>query len=110
MLNLSLLQNLLIIAIACGTITILFIQKTKHFFPCSNCVIVYSLIVNLIFSYFFCQIFCSDVSIVESIWVGLFSFLEADTIYKTLEGKLAPYREIISKKNGDNIVGVINYE
>jgi hypothetical protein len=32
-----------------------------------------------------------------SLWIGVFSFLGADTIYKSLEGKLTPYREILNK-------------
>ena len=108
MLNISLLQNLLIIAIACSTVTVIFIQKTKRFLPKSYLIPIYSLIVNLICGYYFCNSFTSDVNIIESIWVGLFSFLGADTIYTTLEGKLAAYGDIINKKN--DIVGEITYE
>lgn len=109
MLNVSLLQNLLVVASVCSTVTVLFIQKTKKFLPCSGCIIIYGLIVNLFFSYFFCQTFCSEISLVESIWVGLFGFLGADTIYKALEGTIASYSDIINKNNKD-IVGEITYE
>lgn len=101
MLNFTLLQNLLIIAIACSTITVLFIQKTKQFLPNSKLVVLYGLIVNLGFGYLFCQTF-SNIDYVKALWVGLFSFLGADTIYKGLEGNLAPYSKLINNKNTTN--------
>ena len=112
MLNVSLLQNLLIIAIACSTVTVAFIQKTKRFLPKSYLIPLYSLCVNLICGYYFCNTFTSDVNLLESIWVGLFSFLGADTIYTTLEGKLATHGDIINSKNSskNDIVGEITYE
>lgn len=39
MLNWTLLQNLLIIATACSSITVIFIQKTKKFCKSSYCII-----------------------------------------------------------------------
>ncbi len=112
MLDYTLLKNLLIIAIACSTITMLFIQKTKRFIPTSKIIPLYSLFINIVGGYFFCKIFTSDVDLIESLWVGLFSFLGADTIYTTLEGKLAPYSEIINSNssNTTGIVGEITYE
>ena len=112
MLNYSLLKNLLIIAIACSTITMTFVQKTKRFIPKSYLIPIYSLFINLIGAYFFCNTFTTGINLIESIWVGLFSFLGADTLYITLEGKLAPYSEIINSNNSNNsyIVGEITYE
>lgn len=98
MLNWSLLQNLLIIAIACSSITLIFIQKTKKFCHNSKCITTYSLFVNLILGFFFSQTF-SNINYIHSIWVGLFSFLGADTIYRNLEGKLASYTDLTGKKN-----------
>ena len=109
MLNLTLLKNLLIIAIACSTITLTFIQKTKKFLPTSKIIVLYSLIINIIFSYLFCLTF-TDADYIKSLWVGLFSFLGADTLYVTLEGKLAPYTEIINSNSSNNIEGEITYE
>ena len=110
MLDLTLLKNLLIIAICCSTITVAFIQKTKKFLPNSKLIVFYSLIVNIIFAYFFCLTF-TTVDYLKSIWVGLFSFLGADTLYVTLEGKLAPYTEIINDNFSNNdIEGEITYD
>ncbi len=133
MLNWNLLQNILIIAIACGSITVVFIQKTKRFCNGSNHVPVYSLIVNVVLGFLFSKTF-SDISHINSLWVGLFSFLGADTIYKSLEGKLSTYEQLTGKTTDvsvdddttlieevigndndkvigvDNIIGEITYE
>lgn len=109
MLDITLLKNLLIIAIACSTITVAFIQKTKKFLPSSKIIVLYSLIINIIFSYLFCLTFTS-VDYIKSLWVGLFSFLGADTLYVTLEGKLAPYKEITNSNGSNDIEGEITYE
>lgn len=97
MLNWSLLQNLLVIAIACSSITVILIQKTKKFCHNSNCITLYSLFVNLILGFCFSQTF-SNINYINSIWVGLFSFLGADTLYRNLEGKLASYSELVINK------------
>ena len=124
MLDWSLLQSILIIAIACSSITVVFIQKTKKFCKSSRCIISYGLLVNMILGFLFSQTF-SDINYIKSLWVGLFSFLGADTIYKNLEGKLSSYTELNKNKipsstnpttsNGNDnnltdILGEITYE
>ena len=99
MLNWTLLQKLLIIATACSSITVIFIQKTKKFCKSSYCITTYGLFVN----FFFSQTF-SDIDYVKSVWVGLFSFLGADTIYKNLEGKIASYKELTIHKKKKNVI------
>lgn len=108
MLNISLLKNLLIIAIVVSTITITFIQKTKRFLPNSKLIPLYSLFINILCGYFFSKTFSENINNIESIWIGLFSFLGADTIYTTLEGKLAPFSELNNKN--DDIIGSIPHE
>lgn len=112
MLDWSLLQSLLIIAIACSSITVIFIQKTKKFCKSSRCVTNYGLIVNMVLGFFFSQTF-SNIDYMKSLWVGLFSFLGAETIYKNLEGKLASYTELnkgktLSSTNTTNVNGSNN--
>ena len=92
-LNWDMLQELLIVAIACSTITVAFIQKTKRFCKNKKWVTSYSFVVNMVFGYFFSKTF-TDLSSIESLWVGLFSFIGADTIYRNLEGKLTTYTEL----------------
>lgn len=104
MLDWSLLQSVLIIAIACSSVTVIFIQKTKRFCGNSKQIPFYSLIVNVILGFLFSQTF-SDISCINSLWVGLFSFLGADTIYKSLEGNLDTYEEL-TKENVNNPIKV----
>lgn len=95
--NLDLIKQLLIIAIAVSVITCAFIQKTKGMFKSSKVISVYGFIVNMVFGVVYCLSF-TDVSILLSLWVGVFSYVGADTLYKTLEGKLKPYSELTEKK------------
>ncbi len=130
MLDWYLLQVILVIAIACSTITVAFIQKTKKFCRNSRCITWYSFIVNMLFGYFFSITFAS-IDTAKSLWVGLFSFIGADTIYRNLEGKLSSYSDLVvnrasnsektnseeskqdnssASSNGDEIIGEIHYE
>ena len=101
MLDWYLLQVILVIAIACSTITVAFIQKTKKFCRNSRCITLYTFIVNMLFGYFFSMTFAS-IDYVKSLWVGLFSFIGADTIYRNLEGKLSSYSDLVVRKPTDN--------
>lgn len=110
MFNFDFLKQLLIISIALSTITCAFIQKTKRLFKKSKYISLYSFIVNITIGIIFCITF-TDINFPTSIWVGLFSFLGADTLYKSLEGKLAPYKELINKKTKEiPIENIINEE
>ena len=95
MLNLSLLQQMIVVAIALSVITCAFIQKTKKYFPCSSCLVIYNLIVNFVVGALFCITFTS-VDFPNSLWVSFFSFIGADTIYKSLEGKLKDYSSLVN--------------
>lgn len=97
MLKLELLQQMIIVAIALSTITCAFIQKTKAFFSCSGCLWIYSLVVNLLFSIIFCYTF-TTINFPESLWIGLFSFVGADTLYKSLEGKISAHKDLVVPK------------
>lgn len=94
----NMLQKLLVIAIACSTVTVAFIQKTKKFFKKSTFITTYSFFVNMIFGFIFSRTF-TDLDYFKSLWVGLFSFIGADTIYKNLEGKLSSYTVLRGEKN-----------
>ena len=107
MLNLEYLQQSLIIAIALSTITCAFIQKTKCCFNSSKYLALYSLVVNIFVGLVFCMTFTS-IDFPNSLWIGMFSFLGADTIYKTLEGKVSSYTDITKQKglyiSKDNLI------
>ena len=57
----------------------------------------------MVIGYLFSQTF-SNIDYIKSLWIGLFSFLGADTIYKSLEGKLMSHSELISKNGNLEIV------
>ena len=97
MLNLDYLQQLLVIAIALSAITCAVIQKTKSYFKTSKYLCIYSFFVNVIVGVFFCYTF-TNITLPTSLWIGFFSFIGADTIYKSLEGKLASHTDLISRK------------
>ena len=93
MLKLSILQEMLIVSIALSAVTCALVQKTKRCFKCSTHLCFYSFAVNLILGVLFCITFTS-ITFPESLWVGFFSFIGADTIYKSLEGKLKSYTQL----------------
>lgn len=97
MIDINLLQELLIIAIAVSVIAVAFIQKTKGIFKKSKWINLYSFVVNMVLGIIFCMSF-TEANIINSLWVGLFSFLGADTLYKSLEGKLSSFKDIVNKR------------
>jgi len=96
MLDFEYLKKLLIISITLSTITCAFIQKTKFLFKSSKFIALYSFVVNLFVGVIFCKTF-TDINLPNSLWIGLFSFIGADSLYKTLEGKINSYSDIINK-------------
>ena len=97
MVSLEVLKSFVLVSIILSAITCTFIQKTKVLFNNKKYLIVYSFIVNLIFGVVFCNTF-SNITFPHSLWIGVFSFLGADTIYRSLEGKLSTYQELREKK------------
>lgn len=98
MLKIEYLKQLLLISIALSIITCTLIQKTKFLLKSSKWIYLYSLIVNILVGIIFCITF-TDITFPNSLWIGLFSFLGADSIYKTLEGKIESYSEMLNKNS-----------
>lgn len=96
MLNLEFLQQLLVISIALSAITCAVVQKTKCCFKTSKFLCLYSFIINMLIGIIFCYTF-TDITLPTSLWIGFFSFIGADTIYKSLEGKLASHSDLLTK-------------
>lgn len=94
--NTELLTTLLVIAMTSSSITCAFIQKTKSKIS-KKWLLWYSLAVNMVLGILFTLTF-TDSTITQGAWVGLFSFIGADTLYKTLEGKLKPYSDLTKKE------------
>lgn len=97
MINIEYLKSFLLIAIILSTITCTLIQKTKKLLPSNQYIIAYSFIVNIGIGMLFCLTF-TNITFPHSIWIGLFSFVGADSIYKSLEGKVLSYTEIRNEK------------
>ena len=94
--NMDLLTELLIIAMTCSAITCAFIQKTKAKIS-KKWLTSYTLLVNLIFGICFTLTFTNS-TILHGLWVGIFSFLGADALYQTLDGKIKSYSDLVPKK------------
>ncbi|MBE6144050.1 MAG: hypothetical protein E7169_00530 [Firmicutes bacterium] len=96
MLDINLIKNILIVSIATSIITTAFVQKVKETikFKKSNRLVFVSFIVSMILGPLFSLSF-SNVSIINSLWVGLISFLGADMLYKMFEEKVfTPFSKI----------------
>lgn len=93
----DLLQKLIIIATFNSMFTCAFIQETKAMFKSSKWIKPYSFVVNMVIGTVFCLSF-TDVTLLLSPWVGFISFIGADAIYKTFEGKLKSFKDLVPTK------------
>ena len=93
----ELLLQLLLIAGVESTITCFVIQETKGWFKSSKWIKLYSLFVNMVLCVPFCLTFTS-INALMSLWVGLFSFVGADELYKSLEGKVKSWKDLVPQE------------
>ena len=87
--NIELIQALLLIAVSSSIISASFVQKIKtiSLIKCSDCLIYISFLISMSFGMLFTLSF-TEYTLIDSIWVGLFSFIGADSLYKAFEDKL----------------------
>lgn len=87
--NVDLIKVLLLIACASSVISTAFVQKIKSasIIKCNSCLLYISFGVSMIFGVLFTLSFTSY-DIINALWVGLFSFLGADSLYKAFEDKI----------------------
>ena len=97
MFNFDYLKQLLVISIALSAVTCTLIQKTKGLLKSSNYITLYSFFINMVIGTLFCLTF-TTISFPNNLWIGFFAFLGADSIYKSLEGKISSYSDIINQK------------
>ncbi len=85
--NIELLKSILILSTSSSIISTSCIQKIKK--KINNKIFLYiiSIIIPFIIGISFSLTF-SDLNIIDSIWVGLITFLESDSIYKSFEDKI----------------------
>ena len=81
--NLDLIKTILIVGIASGVISTAIVQKIKEGFKfkSSKIIILVSFIISMTIGTLFSLSF-TDLGIINSLWVGVVTFLGADTIYK----------------------------
>lgn len=79
--NIELLGLVLLSSLVVSVISFFFIQKTKCYIRKNKYFVIYSILINLLFSVFFCYCF-TNIDLLSSVWVGIISFLESDNLYK----------------------------
>ena len=87
--NIDLIKMLLVIACASSILSTAFVQKIKtaSIIKCNSCLLYISFFISMLFGVVFTLSF-TKYDILESLWVGLFSFLGADSLYKAFEDKI----------------------
>ena len=106
MLNLDLIKEVLMVAMASSVITTSLVQKIKESFTFkkSNRLVIVSFIVSMIVGTLFALSF-SDSNLIEALWVGLVSFIGADALYKAFEDKIfKSFSDIVDNNNDDEFI------
>lgn len=100
--ELELIKQLLIIAIGASIISTATIQKIKEQLKSKLWLYFTSLVVSIGLGILFAICF-SEVSIISSVWVGLFTWIGADSIYKAFEDKIFTKFSDIVKEDTQNV-------
>lgn len=99
--ELELIKQLLLIAIGASIISTATIQKIKEQLSNKKWLYFTSLIVSMAIGILFAICF-SEVSIISSVWVGLFTWIGADSLYKAFEDKIfTKFSDIVKEKTID---------
>lgn len=87
--DIDLIKQVLIVAISSSVISTSLTQKIKEGFKFkkSKTIVLVSFVVSMIIGTFFSLSF-TELFLINSLWVGLVSFIGADAIYKTFEDKI----------------------
>lgn len=109
MLDIELLKNVLIIAIAGGIVSSLLIQKIKEVLNSKRFLVLISFIVNMIIGTLFAKCF-SDIDWLYCLWAGLFGFVDATILYAMLEDKVFKSFNSIKKDEEQMIDTVMNIQ
>ncbi len=87
MLDVTILKNVLMVAVASSIISTALIQRIKESALTKSYLPIYSFIISMAVGICFSLTF-SDLSPIDSVWVGLISYVGADAIYKLFEDKI----------------------
>lgn len=85
--NIELIKNILIVAVGASVISTATIQKIKEQLKNKKALFIVSLIVSIVIGTLFSLSF-TELSLINSIWVGLVTWIGADALYKTFEDKI----------------------
>ena len=85
--NFDLLKEIMIVAIASSIISTATIQKIKEFTTSKIALYIIAFVVSGAIGFLFSLSF-SDLSAINSIWVGLITWIGADAVYKAFEDKI----------------------
>lgn len=85
--NLEIIKQILIVSIAASIVSTATIQKIKEQLKSKKWLFFTSLISSITIGITFALSF-TELSIINSIWVGLITWLGADAIYKSFEDKI----------------------
>ena len=84
MLDFTLIRNILIIALSSSIISTSLIQRLKEGTKSKKFMLLKSFIISMTIGICF-SISFSNIDLINSLWVGLISFIGADAIYKSIE-------------------------
>lgn len=87
MLDFTLIRNILIIALSSSIISTSLIQRLKEGTKSKKYMLLKSFVISMTIGICFSLSF-SNIDIINSIWVGIISFIGADAIYKSFEDKI----------------------
>lgn len=85
--DLDLIKEIIVIAIGSSVFSTAIIQKIKEQLKSKKCLFYISFLVSIATGICF-SISFSNLSMINSIWVGLTTWVGADTIYKAFEEKI----------------------
>lgn len=85
--KIDLIKELLITAMAASIFSTAIIQKIKEHLVKKNTLFFTSLLISIITGFLF-SISFTELNIINSIWVGMITWIGADALYKTFEDKI----------------------
>ena len=100
--DLDLIKQILVVAIASSIISTATIQKVKGVLKNKTLLYILALIISVAIGILFALSF-SDLNIQNAIWVGLVTWVGADTIYQAFEDKIFTSFSDMNSNNEVNI-------
>ena len=85
--NLDLIKTILVVGIGASCFSVATIQKIKEILKSKTWLYIIAFVVSFTIGITFSLCF-SDLSLINSIWVGLCTWVGADALYKTFEEKI----------------------